>query len=366
MSVLPLSRRSLLGGAAIIATRGLARASDVPLRQIAASRGLLYGCACSQSVLAKDADLARLIARECAVIVPEWEMKWKPLEAVQGHYTYDAADQLVEFAENNGLKVRGHTLAWGLNAPDWAINLIKGGKGGDIFRRHVRDVAAHFGRKVFEWDVVNEAVEPRDNLPAGLRNSFLYQGLGPDWIEIAFRTAAEAVPHAKLYYNDYGLDNADRYSLSRRDAVLNLMRNLKSRGVPLHGLGIQAHLHARSWFDEKGFRAFLSEVAALGLEIKITELDVDDNTLLRDAASRDEGVATKVFRYLTTALDEPAVRGVLTWGLSDRASFRNTGQELAQRNGDISRCLPYDQGLSPKPFRDALARAFSGAPKRAG
>ena len=336
------------------------------LRARAAAKGLDYGCAVQFGLLQKDQALVAAIKNECSIVVPEFEMKWGSIEHVRGTRNYEQADGLVAFARANGLKVRGHTAAWANNLPPWAPDVLRSDEGARVFDSHLRDVFSHFKGQLAEWDVVNEAVQPRDRRPGGLRNSILFRAFGAGFIDKAFNVAAEIDSKALLFYNDAGLEYAGADIDMRRLSTLKLLERLKTSGVPVHGLGIESHLEAGgAAFDAKVFRTFLRDVADLGLKIRITELDINDRALDGDIATRDRAVADMARRYLDATLDEKAVSGVLTWGLTDRYTWLNMGEHRWRRaDKQPNRCLPLDADLQRKPFWFALAAAFDGAPDR--
>lgn len=331
------------------------------LKAHAAKRGIAYGCMVSRPWL-DEADFATAVAREAAIIVPDHEMKWGATQPRPGLANYAAADDIARFAAGHAIALRGHTAVWHRNLPKWAAEALGRPGGVDVLLQRVRDVVGHFRGRVIEWDVVNEAIEPKDGLEGGLRHSPLYQAGGKDFIANCFHAAQEADPRALLVYNEYDLFYDTPAEDLRRSATLRLMSELKRRNVPLHGLGLQCHLKVGNRFNEKKFRAFLEEAASLGLRIVITELDIDDQRLPADIADRDQRVADHARQFLDVALDEPAVKSVLSWGLSDRHSWLHI--ERPRADGVKKRPLPLDEQMARKPLWHALAASFDSAPKR--
>jgi endo-1,4-beta-xylanase len=186
--------------------------------------------------------------------------------------------------------------------------------------------------------------------------------MGPDYIDLAHRTAREADPTALLVVNEYGVELDSPEHEARRAALLDLLRRMQRSGTPVDAVGIQGHLPCAGGppFSASRLRRFLAEIARLGLTIQITELDVIDNDAPADRTTRDKMVADADSRFLDAALDEPAVKMVLTWGLSDRYSW------LAKSRRDQlpSRPLPFGADLEPKPAFEAMARAFTHAAPR--
>jgi endo-1,4-beta-xylanase len=149
----------------------------------------------------------------------------------------------------------------------------------------------------------------------------------------------------------------------KRAAVLRLIERLRSAGAPVHALGVQSHLEAGMHFDARALNAFLDEIAAMGLAIFITELDVYDGTIRGDAHARDAAVAATLAEYLPIVLGHPATSLVVSWGLSDRYTWLNETAR-GRKSGPV-RALPYDSRLARKPAWSALATALSEAPSRA-
>lgn len=338
---------------------------EVLLAEIAARKGLLYGAAANRASLESDPAFASLFARQCAILVPEYEMKWSRLSARPGVYDFGSADWLAAFARRHRMKLRGHTLVWHSALPAWFQEVVTKGNAERVLIDHVTRVGKHFSGQIHSWDVVNEAVQVEDGRNDGLRNSPWLELIGPAYIEIAFHAAAEADPHARLAINEFGLDYASRYGRTKRRAVLRLLERLIGNGVPVHALGIQAHLRpGRNRFDPGELQKFLTDVAGLGLEIFITEMDVRDHFLPGPVSQRDEAVAEAYGEYLSAVLEVPAVTAVLTWGISDRYTWLRSRE--GREDGLPLRPLLFDDELQPKPAWHAVARAIQAATPRGG
>ena len=191
--------------------------------------------------------------------------------------------------------------------------------------------------------------------------------LEESWRRVARALAArEADPAARLVLNDYDVEYDTPDMDRKRLAVLKVCERMKKAGVPLDALGVEAHLSVgRHEFSAKKLRDFLREAAQLGLEIQITELDCTDELAPADPDARDLAIAEEYRRFLEVALDEPAVKMLVTWGLSDRYSWivRHEDNEEKQRK-DLERPLPFDRDLKPKLAWTALAQCIAAAPKR--
>ncbi len=312
-----------------------------------------------------------IFARECGILVPENELKWYAVRPTPDVFDFTRADMLMAFSAANGLLVRGHTLLW--NSPKWFPKWFETYDFGSrpaseaerLLTEHIKIVCAHCGDRIFAWDVVNETV---DHDTGALRDTPFTKYLGPETIDIAFRAAREAAPHAQLVYNDYmswGPRNA-----VHRDGVLKLLERLKKNGVPVHALGVQSHIgpgatEAGDVFgaeDQKTWRDFLDAAIAMDLDIAITEFDVGDGDFPADIAARDAGVAALAKDYLDLMLSYRRTRYVMAWGMVDTYSWL---RDFAPRSDGVpTRPSPYDKDYKPKPLRDAIATSFRAAPQR--
>jgi Beta-1,4-xylanase len=331
------------------------------LKAHASQHGILSGAAVVVRSLT-DRALAELVVDQCAIIVPENELKWRGLRPSKESYDFTQADAFFAFAAKHGLKTRGHTLAWHNSVPDWLSAMPQSADVRAIFVDHIRTVMSRYKGRVHSWDVVNEAILPKDGMPGGMRNSFWYQRVGPDYLDLAYRTAREADPHAQLTYNDYGVeyDNADNEE--RRRCILTLLRGMQTRKVPLDAVGIQGHIKAASPFTiGKGLAVYIEAIRSMGLEVYVTELDVNEDDIVSDDIShRDRFVAQTYQDLLEVAFRSPAVKLVLTWGITDRGTWLNDGPTHHRKQPNRpQRCLPFDPEYRPTPAFFAMRESFN-------
>ncbi|MDT8759815.1 endo-1,4-beta-xylanase [Sphingomonas psychrotolerans] len=331
--------------------------------------GRRYGCAIKSGQIAKDPAFTAAVLREAGTIVQEYELKRHVTQPAPGRYDFSGNDKLVDFAEQHGLAVRGHTLVWYAMNPPWleaalprAAPRAKEG----LLTGYIETAMRRYAGRIGEWDVVNEPVEPKEGRPDGLRAKNIWeQAFGENYIDLAFHTAREADPRARLFLTDFGLEHASRRCEARRAAILRLLERALSRRVPIDALGIQGHLKPfREPFDERTFARFLDEVRGMGLGIAITEMDIADRGGPQAIEPRDAQVAAVGKAFLDVALDNPATSSVLTWGLSDRYSWLSTYPEYRWPDGKPSRGLPLDSDLRRKRLWAAMAAAFDAAPAR--
>lgn len=340
------------------------------LKECAQNKGLIYGASARYNQLISDHTFANRFAQEAGLLVPEWELKWAtgniPLRPKPYEFDFRAVDTMAEFAQSHNLLFRGHTLIWHESLPKWFQDVVNHDNAKQIMRHHIETVVGRYAGRMYSWDVVNEAIayDPRKSKRADcLRQTPWLKFLGPDYIDLAFRTAAAADPKALLVYNDFGVDYSDPMSSTKRQAILDLLKNLKEKGTPIHALGIQAHLQGDSInFNPTLLRQFLREVAKLDLKILITEMDVIDKNLPAAIDIRDRIIAGVYEDYLSVVLDEPAVIAIITWGLSDRYTYLSEFHPRA--DGKSVRSLPLDTDLKSKLAWNAIARSLSHSPHR--
>lgn len=326
------------------------------LAALAAGKRLIFGTAAATYEL-QDADFPPLLAREAAMLVPEYEMKRHVVEPEPGRYDFSGIDALLAFARAHGMAFRGHPLVWYNANPPWLEKTVSGSRDEKLLTGYVTALAGRYRRRMHSLDVVNEALAQDGS---GLRQNFWLKAFGPTYVDMAFHAAREADPEALLVYNDYGCEPGDAAGDLLRANCLKLLDGMLARGVPVQALGMQGHLSAFGpKVDQTKLKNFLAEIAARKLTLLVTELDVDDEGAAWDTATRDRAVADEAARFLDVVLDSPNLQAVLTWGLSDRYADP-PGSLRLKMMGWRDRKFPYDAGLAPKPLRAALARAFSG------
>jgi endo-1,4-beta-xylanase len=327
------------------------------LRAAAAAHGLLVGCAVNPEKLDAEPDYAKTVADQANIVVPENALKWAALRPSPEQFDFRRADDLMVFALTHDQRVRGHNLCWHEALPAWFATTVNRENAAHFLTQHIATVAGRYSGKIHSWDVVNEAVDVKSGRPDGLRASPWLQLIGPGYIELAFRTARAADSHALLTYNDYGIELDTPEQIDKRGQVLMLVRRLRARGVPIDAVGVQSHLTAGDPMPGSGLIHFVRELRSMGLEVFITEMDVNDRNLPEAVEARDAAVA-KVYRdYLTMMLAEPNVNVALTWGITDRYTWLQ-GAKHGRADGRPERPLPidYDYQATPAFFaeRDAI------------
>ncbi len=323
-----------------------AAAATTPLRQLADAHGVLIGTGTLASEFQGDAAYSDVLRTEFNAVTPGNEMKWDTTEARRGVFDFGPADSVVARAKANGQVVRGHTLVWHNQLPSWvsgggfsAAELLS------VLRTHIATEAGHFAGQVYAWDVVNEAF----NEDGTLRDSVWSRTLGQSYLAEAFKAARAADPAAKLYLNDYNVEGIG----AKSDAMFALAKSLKAQGVPIDGVGLQAHLllgQVPSTLQQN-----IQRFADAGFEVAITELDVRMDTPATPEKLAQQ--ATDFGKVASACLAVRGCAGVTIWDFTDKYSWVPStfpGQGAA---------TPYDENLRPKPAYTALNTALGGTPE---
>jgi endo-1,4-beta-xylanase len=363
LSIRPTRRALIAGAGAALAMPAIwrARADELPaLRDLGALKGIEVGSAFS---LDPDPKYRAVIARHCAVITPEWQMKPPQIKPdAASPYDFSVVDQFFDFAGQHGQQVHGHTLYWSYVPIDWAVGATFE-ETKELYGGFIRTVAGRYPQ-VRTWDVLNELI---DDETFGLRTGYLVGQYGYDFIDFCLRTAREAAPQAKLAINDYWIECAAQVCEGKRGSVIDMFRKLKEMGSPLDAMGIQSHLYSRMPVDPDATFDLINEAAGLGLESWISELDVNDSTLPADIAERDALVADIYARYLAGTLRHPAVKRVIFWGISDYYNWvlydKEHWDQRPPETGDARPAL-FDTANEPKAAFHAVARVLAEAPAR--
>ncbi len=312
---------------------------------------------------ADGAEYAVLFAAQCALYAALF--LWADKKAVStGSQVWE--DPNVSFARAHGLKLTGGHLLWHRETPAWMAELPPKEAEAAILR-YIAELGQRFGNILYSWNVVNEAIEPKDERSDGLRKTVYLEKFGTDYFDFAAHAAKDAAPSVLRVYNDYAMEFDDERDERRRQALIRLLDDFKKRNTPIQAIGLQSHLRLEGrTFDEKIYSKFLKEISDLGFLILITELDVFDIKTPGSIAVRDQMVADLYSRLLGTALENQSVKAVVTWGLSDRYTWLNPHYDphYLRSDGQPSRPLPFDADLQPKPAFWALVDAFKNAPKR--
>ena len=368
--------------ASVLALAGTAIAADAPtsastLRALGAQIHLRIGTAAVPSDLS-DPALSQITADQFSVLTPGNEMKWQVVEPQQGNFNWTGADNLVNFAEEHGQLVRGHTLVWHNQLPNWLTQGVTNGTISDsqlrdLLHQHITTEVSRYRGRIWQWDVLNEMLA--DANPSQVKpTDFWISHLGVGIIADAFRWAHAADPEALLCYNDYNIAGEDG-SNAKFNAAFALVRDLLAQKVPIDCVGDQGHLDLQYGFNPVLMTEDLHAYAKLGLKVAITEADVrmfvettDSNqtpivspTDPTPNHTANPAASDWFIGMLQSCLAVKACISFTVWGFADAESWV-PGAFRGEGNATI-----YDVNLNPKPQYTALQQTLSlapGAPRR--
>ncbi|MET8834185.1 endo-1,4-beta-xylanase [Micromonospora sp. NPDC004540] len=313
--------------------------ADQSLRNLALRHGLAVGTAVDMAALDDPADpqYRKLVAAEFSTVTAENVMKWESLEPTRGTYNWGPADELVAFAEQHDQRVRGHVLVWQNQLPGWLTSGVADGSISteelrDILRDHITNVVTHFKGRIWQWDVVNEAVsDPWDNPSTLHYKGFWAQHLGPGYIADAFRWARAADPHALLFYNDYNIEvfGSGNPANDKTQFVYDMAKELRAQRVPIDGIGSQGHLGTQYGnYDTFQVAEALRRFAGLGLATAFTEVDVRSQLTegvqagdSNEINPRLQASAANFSVLLQACLAERHCLSFTVWGFTDKHSW---------------------------------------------
>ena len=359
-------RQFLLDGSLALAAAAkcVSIQNPIGLRERAHCAPWLVGTAMPYSWVAYDAPLGARVVREFGILTLMNELKWVSVHTAPGVYSFDTADKFMNWAQQNRLLVRGHNLAWpDYGTPKWVMDYATRSNARALLEEHVNTVVRRYAGRIHSWDVLNEALSVWDKRPDLLASHPWVDLIGPEYIDIAFHTAASADPHARLIWNQNYLESDDPVDQQNRDAMLAQLRRLKSAGVPIHGIGIESHLFAEKTMATSNMERFIGEVRSLGLEVQITELDVIDTQLPLDLERRDQMVADVYKRYLElmTRIANPTV--IAFWCFTDKNNAwdwaAKTLPKYRRSDGAPHRPGLLDADMREKPAYYAVSAALS-------
>jgi endo-1,4-beta-xylanase len=320
------------------------------LRNAADRAGVLVGTAIRPAQLSEVA-YATTMSREFNMVEPEDAMKWWVVRRNQDTFDFSPGDEVVRFAQAHGIKVRGHCLLWARDNPEWlAQGHFTPAHLSDLLHDHIAHVMKHYARQVFAWDVVNEALDENGDVRDSIwynRPGIGFAGKGTRYVEQAFRWAHKADPHALLFYNEVEGEGLNRKS----DAIYDMVRDFKRRGVPIDGVGLQLHI-SKLDIDVAGLEANIARLAALGVQVHITELDVSvPLNPEEELVNKDDLIGqAQIYRSVVRAcLQTSGCSAIQTWGFTDKYSWIGSSS-----HGSRGMALPLDRAYRPKPAYSAI------------
>ncbi|KAI0512741.1 family 10 glycosyl hydrolase [Xylaria bambusicola] len=320
--------------------------ASAQLNKLAKAAGLLYFGSATDNGELSDRSYVNILSNtdEFGQLTPGNGQKWQYTEPSRGSFSYSSGDQIASLAASNGQLLRCHTLVWYSQLPSW----VSSGSWNSqtltsVVNTHISNVVGHYKGKCYAWDVVNEAL----NEDGTYRTNVFYNVLGDSYFALAFKAAAAADPNAKLYYNDYNIENPG----SKQAGVVKIVKLVKAAGAKIDGVGMQAHLIVGSTPSQSAMQSYVgagvTEVAYTELDIRLSSLPSSSSGLAQQA--NDYGTVTKA------CLAEKACIGITIWDYTDKYSWI---PGVFPGQGDA---LIYDSNLNKKPAWTTVSSVLAAA-----
>jgi len=306
------------------------------------------GAAVALAPLVSDPDYASVVfGGNFGSITTENALKWQFVQPAPDTYDFKEGDALVALATEHGLRVHGHTLVFGEANPSWVQNLPTATAADKqhveaVMTDHITKLMSHYAGKISSWDVVNEPLADYDQFEQGqmIRGSIWSRAMGEAYIAKAFAAARKADPNAKLFINEFGLEDEGE----RCDYFFRLIKKLKSQGVPIDGVGFQSHIYEREdRINATVLRQHIDALANIGLVSRISENDVYSDDGLQEQAVQYASV-------LKACFNAPSCISYTTWGVSDRYDMFRDDDNSLQYGEDFL----WDKSMQPTPAVDAM------------
>jgi len=318
------------------------QAVSTTLRAAAQGRNFLMGTVATSTPLRNDPLYSQMLAQEYNMIEPESETRFYRVRPSRTEFNFADADTIVDFASKHGMKLRGYPLATFYEIPAW---LTKGNFSPSeisaILKDYVQTMLRRYRGRMYLWEITTAVF---DNV-GKMRESFWSKSLGEDYIEQIVAWAREADPQAKLFLNqDYAFDPVGATS----DAVYDLLRQFRSRGIRIDGIGLGSVLLLNRVPKPQDMATNLTRLSALGMEIHIDHFEVSvpvpatDQNLERQALAYSD--------YLTTCLSIANCKGFLTWGFTDKYAWAPN----RWKGMGVGAAMPFDEFYRPKPAYKAM------------
>jgi GH35 family endo-1,4-beta-xylanase len=246
--------------------------------------------------------------------VPENALKWLSMEPQRGVVNFSMVDTMLEWADKEGILLRGHCIFWGI--PNRVQNWLKALPDEEMrlaMEQRAKTIGTRYKGRFTEYDLNNEMIHA----------DYYAERLGPEFIKQMALWVKEGDPNAKLFVNDYDITTGNRLGDYVKD-----IRRLLAMGTPISGIGVQGHLHGDS-FDPVALRNALDELAQFKLPVRITEFNFpgqrskfytgDKKAQL--TPEEEQAKAEAIRQYYRICFAHPSVVGIMMWGFWEGANW---------------------------------------------
>jgi endo-1,4-beta-xylanase len=310
--------------------------------------------------------LAKFVTSNFNLLTAGNELKWARLRPNPETYNFTDADWMVKFAQQNNMLFHGHNLCWNASNPGWMSSALHKSNARQALVDHITKVMGRYVGQVDSWDVVNEPFAVWMGRPDGLYKGVWLDLLGPEYVDIAFYTAAQVDPKALRVLNVHHVEQDTPTDEKTRQLTLDFIKQLVKRGVPVQAVGIESHLDASTPIGGASYDRFIKGVRDLGLEVMFTEIDINDTQVSGSPQQRDQVIANYYFNYLSRVIPESGAKRIIFWTSWDKGNWMDYLHSSQYSRMDGARHRPglLDENMQPKTSYSAVADALHNVCRR--
>ncbi len=290
-------------------------------------------------------------------------LKWTSLRPAPDRFDFTEADRQFADAKSYGFAIHGHNLCWNTSNPAWFDTVLNRQNARDYLAGHIATVAGRYRGKVDSWDVVNEPIATWNKRPDGLRTGPWLDLIGPEYLDLAFHTSAAADPSSLRTLNLNGCEDQTSAGEATRGASLALVKSLLKRGVPLQAVALEAHIDAPWHANDAAYINFIRALHDCGVEVYVSELDVNDTAIRGTEAQVKAAVAQTYRDYLIDALSAIPLKRLIFWSMSDRFDWYGelaaTQPRWRRPDGQPHHLGLTDENFAPNPAYYSVAAVLA-------
>jgi endo-1,4-beta-xylanase len=331
----------------------------LPLKSYGAPCGMYVGVQSEKANLQQPA-VAEFITANFNLLTAGNELKWSRLRPDSSTFNFADADWIANFARQHNMLLHGHNLCWNADNPQWLATVLNRSNARSYLTDHITKVMGRYAGQIDSWDVVNEPFAVWQGRPDGLYKGIWLDLLGPEYIDLAFDTAAKADPKALRVLNLHHIEQDTAVDEKTRQLTLSFLKQLISRGVPIQAIGVESHLSAADPIGGQSLDRFLKAIRDLGLEIIFTEIDINDTSVAGSEQERDQMVAKYYYNYLTRVIPVSSPKRMIFWTATDKQNWMDYLHTSQYSRADGMKHRPglLDEKMQPKTAFSAVVSAL--------